>query len=395
MEILPSRTVGGRRRFKRAWVSSRSVTLSLAFLALAAMALMPGCSGDRANGANETASRITSVPAAPVSVAQATVKTVPVEVRVIGNVEAFSTVTVRAQIDGRLERVHFAEGEDVNAGDLLFTIDPRPYEARLQQAQANLARDEAQFANARSQAGRYTELFQAGIVSKDQYEQFHSNSAALEAAVHADKAAVEEARILLGYCTIRSPIAGRTGNLMVHPGNAIKANDAALVVINQVQPIFVDFSVPEQYLPAVKKYFARGKLAVSAVIPQEEQSPLGGSLSFVNNTVDINTGTILLKATFQNPDRRLWPGQFVNVTLRLSEQANAIVIPSQAVQTGQNGNFTFVVKKDSTVEMRPVTAGSTLEGLTVIQKGLSPGETVVTDGQLRLFPGAKIEIKKT
>jgi membrane fusion protein, multidrug efflux system len=351
------------------------------------------CSGKNTGGGNGNAAPLALAPAAPVKVAQASIKTVPLEVRVIGNVEAYSTVTVRAQIDGQLERVYFTEGQNANAGDLLFTIDSRPYQARLQQAQANLARDEAQSANARSQAERYTQLFQAGIVSKDQFEQFHTNAAALDAAVRADKAAVEDARIQLGYCTIRSPIGGRTGNLMMHPGNTIKANDAALVVINQVQPIYVDFSVPEQYLPEVKSHFAHGKLPVRAVIPQEENSPVSGSLSFVNNAVDVNTGTILLKGTFSNADRRLWPGQFVNVILKLSEQANAIVIPYQAVQTGQNGNFVFVVKEDSTVEMRPVSTGSTFEGAIVIQKGLKLGETVVTDGQLRLFPGARIEVK--
>ena len=369
--------------------------LILVAMVLALVSLMLGCSGKTTNGGSGNASPLAIAPAAPVSVAQVSLRTVPMEVRVIGNVEAYSTVTVRAQIDGQLERVYFTEGQDVSAGDLLFTIDSRPYQARLQQAQANLARDEAQSANARSQAERYTQLFQAGIVSKDQFEQFHANAAAFDAAVRADQATVEDARIQLGYCTIRSPIGGRTGNLMVHPGNTIKANHARLVVINQVQPIYVDFSVPEQYLPAVKSYFARGKLPIHAIIPQEENSPASGSLSFVNNTVDSNTGTILLKGTFGNPDRRLWPGQFVNVVLRLSEQSNAVVVPYQAVQTGQNGNFVFVVKENSTVDMRPVSTGNTFEGTTVIQKGLKVGETVVTDGQLRLFPGARIEIKKS
>jgi multidrug efflux system membrane fusion protein len=384
----------GRRSQRRAPELLDARALDALVLIVISVSLLSACSGKPATTGSGNAAPVALAPAAPVRVAEASIKTVPVEVRVIGNVDAYSTVTVRAQIDGQLERVYFTEGQDVDAGDLLFTIDSRPYEARLQQAQANLARDEAQSANARSQAERYTQLFQAGIVSKDQFEQFHTNSAALDAAVRADRAAVEDVRIQLGYCTIRSPIKGRTGNLMVHPGNTIKANDTGVVVINQVQPIYVDFSVPEQYLPSVKSRFARGKLPVRAIVPQQESLPVSGWLSFINNTVDVNTGTILLKGSFSNPDRQLWPGQFVNVVLRLSEQANAVVVPSQAVQMGQNGNFVFVVKENSTVDMRPVATGNTFEGTTVIQKGIKAGETVVTDGQLRLFPGARIEIKK-
>jgi membrane fusion protein, multidrug efflux system len=394
MKSFPSFEQRNRRPRECSALPTISTRLGLAGLILATAALMPACSGNGANGANGgNAAAPPFIPAAPVSVARATLKTVPMEVRVIGNGEAYSTVTVRAQIDGRLERVYFTEGQDVNAGDLLFTIDPRPYQARLQQAQANLARDEAQAKNAQSQVERYTQLYQSGIVSKDQYEQFHTNAEALAAAVRADQAAVEDAQILLGYCTIRAPIGGRTGNLMVHPGNAIKANDAGLVVINQVEPIYVDFSVPEQYLPDIKRYFGRGRLAVRALVPREQGRPADGFLSFVNNNVDTNTGTILLKGTFNNADHRLWPGQFVNVVLRLSQQANAVVVPTQAVQTGQNGNYLFAVKPDNTVEMRPVSPGGAFEGFTVIQKGIKAGETVVTDGQLRLFPGAKVEVK--
>ncbi len=329
----------------------------------------------------------------PVTVAKAIQKTVPVEVRTIGTVEAYSTVTVKSQVDGVIEKVHFQEGQDANARDLLFTIDPRPFEASLKQAEANLARDIAQAKNASAQSERYSSLFQAGIVSKEQYDQFRTNAEALEAAVRADRAAVERAHLELEYTTIRSPIDGRTGTLMVHAGNVVKANDTSLVVIHQVKPIYVDFSVPEQYLAEIKSAASRRKLSVRAIIPQEEKHPAEGMLTFVNNTVDNSTGTILLKAIFENRDNRLWPGQFVNAILTLGAQPGSTVVPSQAVQTGQAGPYVFVVKQDSTVELRSVTPGSATGGETVIEKGVKPGEVVVTDGQLRLVPGAKVEIK--
>jgi multidrug efflux system membrane fusion protein len=293
-----------------------------------------------------------------------------------------------------VQRVYFQEGQDVNAGDLLFAIDSRPFEARLKQAEGTLAKDIAQAKNAQAQAERSAKLFQAGIISKDQDDQFQTNSDALEAAVRADRAAVEDAKVQLGYCTIRSPIAGRTGSLMVHPGNVIKADDASLVVINQITPVYVDFSVPERYLADIKEYQARGKLKVRAIIPQDEQRPAQGWLSFLNNTVDSASGTILLKGTFANSDKRLWPGQFVNVVLTLTTRTNAVVAPTQAVQTGQAGQYVFAVKPDFSVEMRPVVTGTTLGAVTVIEKGLKPGENVVTDGQLLLFPGAKVQVKK-
>lgn len=329
----------------------------------------------------------------PVTVATVTQKTVPVQVRAIGSVEAYSTVTVKSQVDGEIERVYFKEGQDVKTDDLLFAIDARPFEAKLKQAEASLARDIAQAKNAQAQADRYTKLFQDGIVSKEQYDQFHTNADALDAAVRADKAAIENARIDLGYCTVRSHIAGRTGSLMVHQGNVVKANDATLVVINQITPVYVDFSVPEQYLAEIKRHMATGKLKVEAIITHDEQHPLQGTLTFVNNAVDSGTGTILLKGTFANSERRLWPGQFVNVVLTLAQRPNAVVVPSQAVQTGQSGQYVFVVKSDLRVDSRPVALGSSLGGETVIEQGLRPGETVVTDGQLRLVPGAKAKIQ--
>ncbi len=335
-------------------------------------------------------------PPVPVMVATVAQKTVPVQIKAIGNVEAYSTVGVKSQIGGELSQVHFREGQDVKKGDLLFTIDPRPYEAALKQAEANLAKDTAQLDNAREEVRRYAELVKKGYVAQEQYDQIRTNNAALEATVNADKAMVENARLQLKYCYIYSPITGRTGNLQSNQGNLIKANaDTSIVTVNQVQPIYVTFSVPEQYLSDIKKYMASGKLKVGAVIGNEEDRPEEGVLTFVDNTVDVATGTIKMKATFANRERRLWPGQFVNAVMTLTSQPNAIVAPSAAVQTGQKGQFVFVVKSDLTVESRPVNVSRTSGDESVIENGLQPGERVVTDGQLRLVPGAVVEIKQT
>jgi len=335
-------------------------------------------------------------PKPPVPVTAGTViqKTVPVQVRAIGNVEAYSTISVKSQIDGQLIRVHFKEGQDVKKGDILFTIDPRPYEAALKQAEANFAKDSAQLENARVEVSRYAELVKKGYVAQEQYDQIRTNAAALEATVNADKALVENARLQLRYCFIYSPITGRTGNLMANQGNLIKANaDNPMITINQIQPIYVTFSVPEQYLSEIKKYMAGSKVKVEVYVTRDEDHPEEGVLTFVDNTVDMTTGTIKLKGTFANKEKRLWPGQFVNVILTLTTQPNAVVAPSQAIQTGQSGDYVFVIKSDLTVESRPVVIDRTLDGETVVEKGLQPGDKVVTDGQLRLIPGAKVEIK--
>jgi multidrug efflux system membrane fusion protein len=350
------------------------------------ISFIPACSGKPAQ----------PPPKPPVTVTEGTViqKTVPVQIRAIGNVEAYSTISVKSQIGGILTVVHFREGQDVGKGALLFTIDPRTYEAALKQAEANLAKDSAQFQNARVEVRRYEELVKKGYVAQEQYDQIRTNSDALEATVNADKAQVENARLQLKYCYIYSPIAGRTGNLMANQGNLIKANaDTAMVVVNQIQPIYVTFSVPEQYLNDIKKYMAAGKLRVDALISKGDTKPEQGVLTFVDNTVDMATGTIKLKGTFINKDKRLWPGQFVDVLLTLTTQPNAIVVPSQAVQVGQSGAYVFVIKNDLTVESRPVVVDRSLDGESVIANGLQPGEKVVTDGQLRLVPGAKVEIK--
>jgi membrane fusion protein, multidrug efflux system len=330
----------------------------------------------------------------PVSAGTVVQKTVPVQIRAIGNVEAYSTVSVKSQIGGILTRVHFREGQDVNNGALLFTIDPRPYEAALKQAEANLAKDRAQLENARKEVQRYAELAKKGYVAQEQYDQISTNAASLEAIVNADIAVVENARLQLKYCYIYSPITGRTGNLAANEGNLIKANaDTAMVVINQFQPIYVTFSVPEQNLSEIKRYMAEGKLRVEAFLSKEDEKPEQGVLTFVDNAVDLATGTIKLKGTFANKEKRLWPGQFVNVVLTLTSQPNAVVVPSQSIQMGQKGQYVFLIKNDLTVEDRPVVVGRTLNGETVIEKGLQAGETVVTDGQLRIVPGAKVEIK--
>ncbi|MGA8408381.1 MAG: efflux RND transporter periplasmic adaptor subunit [Candidatus Acidiferrales bacterium] len=332
--------------------------------------------------------------AVPVTVAKAEQKTVPINLTAIGTAEAFSTVSIKSQVNAILNEVHFKQGDFVKKGDLLFTLDARPYQSTLAQAQANLARDKAQEELNQVQATRYGKLYAAGVAPKEQYDQMRANADAQEALVHADDAAVESAKLQLQYCTIYSPVDGRTGALQVYPGNLVKENDVpVLVVINEISPIFVDFAVPEQYLGVVKKYMSGGRLQIQAT-PYGDTVPETGYLTFVDNNVDNTTGTIKLKGTFPNGDHRLWPGQFSTVSLRLAEEEKAIVVPSQAVQTGAAGDFIFVVKADDTAESRPVKVARQIDGESVISSGIAPGDTVVTDGQLRLIPGIKVEVKK-
>jgi len=330
----------------------------------------------------------------PVLVGTVTEKTVPVELKVIGNVEAYSTVSIKSRLSGQLVQVNFKEGQDVKQGDLLFVIDPRPYEAALRQVEANLARDKALANKAQADAGRYAELIRKQFVSQQDYEQAKATAESLGATVNAGQVAVQNARLNLSYCYIKAPISGRTGSLIAHQGNMIKENaDTAMLIINQIQPIYVSFAIPEQNLAAVRQYMATEKVPVSAVIAGQENNPEVGVLSFIDNAVDKTTGTILCKATFTNEPKRLWPGLFVNVVVQLSSQPNAILVPSQAIQTSQEGQIVFVVKPDLTVEIRPVEVGRPIDGDVIITKGLKPGERVVTEGQLRLVPGAKVEIK--
>ncbi len=333
--------------------------------------------------------------AVPVIVAGVVRKEVAVELRALGSVQAFSTVSIRAQVTGTLTQIHFKEGQDVKKGDILFTIDPRPLEAALKQAEANLAKDTAQLENARQDARRYAELIKKQMIAQQQYDQVRTNAQALEATVNADRAAVDNARVQLGYCTIRSPLDGRVGSYLVNAGNLVRANDTnAMVVINQVNPIYVGFSVPQQYLTEIKDRMAAGELKVRAVLPEDGSAFEEGRLSFVDNAVDRATATIQLKGTFANRDRRLWPGQFVNVVLVLGTRENVVVVPSQAVQSGQGTQYVYVVKPDLSVEYRPVSVGMSQNGESVIEKGLQPGEKVVTDGQLRLAPGIKVAVKQ-
>ncbi|MGA7920802.1 MAG: efflux RND transporter periplasmic adaptor subunit [Candidatus Acidiferrales bacterium] len=331
--------------------------------------------------------------AVPVTVAKAEQKTVPINLTAIGTAEAFSTVSIKSQVNAVLEQVHFRQGDFVKKGDLLFTLDARPFQSSLAQAQANLARDRAQEELNKVQAARYEKLYAAGVAPKEQFDQMKANADAQEALVHADQAAEQSAKLQLQYCTIYSPVDGRTGALQVYPGNLVKENDVpVLVVINQISPIFLDFAVPEQYLGVVKKYMDRGRLQIEAT-PYGETTAETGYLTFVDNSVDNTTGTIKLKGTFPNNDHRLWPGQFSTVSLRLAEQEKATVVPSQAVQSGASGDFIFVVKSDDTVESRPVKVARQIGGESVISSGVAPGDTVVTDGQLRLIPGIKVQVK--
>lgn len=328
----------------------------------------------------------------PVTVAKAEIKDVPIELTAIGSADAYSSVSIKAQVNAELDQVHITQGQFVKKGDLLFDLDARPFEAALEQAQANLARDKAQAELNNVQAKRYQELYKAGVAPKEQLDTMQANADAQEAAVRADQAAVQSAQLQLDYCKIYAPIDGRTGALQVYPGNLVKQNDVpVLIVINQITPIYVDFAVPEQYLTVVDKFMAQGKLEVEAT-PYGDTKPETGYLTFVDNSVDNTTGTIKLKGTFQNSDHRLWPGQFSNVLLRLAQQEHAVVVPSQAVQTGQKGDFIYVVKSDSSVEQRPVKVARTVGLSSVISNGIEAGETVVTDGQLRLIPGIKVQV---
>jgi len=390
--------------------------LTAAAWAIAAVLALAACSDNAA--ASKTRVQL---PPVPVTIGDVVEKTIPVQLTAVGNAQAYTTVGIKSQINGQLVEVRFKEGQDVHKGDLLFVIDPRPFEAALRQteaalsqrqaevrqAQAAVERDTAQLENARVQERRYRELVDKELIAREQYDTLNTNMTAMQATVEADRAAVENAKaalqaaqanvdnakLQLGYTTIRAPIEGRTGNLLVQNGNILKANDDnPIVVINQIHPIYVSFAVPEQYLSDIKKYSAAGALKVVARLPRQPEPLAAGTLTFVNNAVDQTTATIQLKATFANEDNVLWPGQFLDVSLVITSRT-AIVVPSQAIQPGQQGPYVFVVKPDQTVESRQVTPGARLGAETIVEKGLKPAERVVTDGQLRLVPGARIEAR--
>jgi len=348
-----------------------------------------------ANGCSRSAKK--EAAGAPVLVAKSVATNVPVQIDPppVGHVMAYSTVTIHSQIQGMISEIHFREGQQVKKGDPLFTIDPRPSQAALDQARAALERDQAQLNYAKINFGRDQKLFDQKLISQDELDTNKASLDTLLGTISVDKAAITNALLNLEFCHIRSPIDGKTGSLQAYAGNVVKAPDDILLTINQIHPIYVAFAVPEQYLTEIKKEMHEKKLKVSVAFQNMDVPPPQGELTFIDNSVDETTGTILMKATFPNEDGSLWPGQFVEVELTLSELTNAVVVPSQAVQTGQNGQFIYVVKPDQTVEDRPVTIGIAYQNLTVVEKGLQTGETVVIDGQLRLAPGVKVTVKSS
>jgi multidrug efflux system membrane fusion protein len=365
-----------------------SLPKSIGILIVAALAGTAACKspGDQAAGR--------AMPGSPVSVAQAEQRDVPLEIAAVGRVESIATVSVKAQVGGEVTAIYFKEGQAVRKGDRLFSIDPRPYEIAERQAESLLEKDRALLKNAEADAARYAGLVQKDYVTKEQYDALLANRDVLVAAVKADEASVAKARLDLAYTDVRAPIDGRTGSLLIDAGNIIKANDTVgAVVIEQMSPIYVTFAVPEQHLPAIKAFMAQGRLRTVAAPAGDAVPPVDGVLTFVDNAIDTATGSITLKATFDNRDGKLWPGQFLNVRLTLTTERGVTVVPSQAVQTGQNGEYVYVVKDDLTAEMRPVKLDRTFDGSAIIAEGVKPGERVVTDGQLRLAPGAKVDIK--
>jgi multidrug efflux system membrane fusion protein len=335
-------------------------------------------------------------PAAPVVVASVEQRDVPVQITAIGNVEAYQTVQIRSQVNGQIEEIFFKEGQDVKQGQLLFQLDKRPFQADLEKAIGTLQHDEATAENSRLQAERYTALEKQGIISREQADQFNAQAKADASAVSADKAAVDAARVQLQYTDIKAPIDARTGALLINLGNLVKANDTPfLVQLNQIAPIYVTFSIPEASLSEVRRYSAGHTLKVLAYPKSQSTNPAEGYLSFIDNGVDTQTGTVKLKGTFINKDRRLWPGEFVDVALELTVQKNAIVVPSRAVQIGQQGEYVYVVTPESTAEPRLVKTTGTYQNLTLVADGLKSGERVIVDGQLRVVPNAKVAVQNT
>ena len=361
------------------------VTIGVGLLALA------GCKEATPSARAASASS----PAVPVQIALAVKQDLPIVQGAIGTVQALRTVAVKSQVDGVIAEVHFREGEEVKVGDLLLTLDRRPFENSLRSAQAELANARAEADQAATQLTRYQNLDEQAAISKEQYIQYRTKVETTTAIVQGKAAAVANAELQLGYAQIRAPIAGRTGQLSLHEGALVKANDAAqsIVVINQLEPIFVAYSVPESTLTAIRAAVGAGQIVVTASPHATDLAAAEGKLDFIDNSVDPTTGTILLKAVFANANRTLWPGQFVDIVTRIGIENGTILVPTAAVQVGQRGRHLFVVKADHTVELRSVTAGRTAQGKTVIRKGVTEGETVVTDGQLRLVPGSKIEVK--
>jgi membrane fusion protein, multidrug efflux system len=362
------------------------------FLLFAAVLILPGCAKkDQVVAAATPGGR----PAAPVVVANVEQRDIPIQVRTIGNVEAYQTVQIRSQVNGQIQKISFHEGEDVRKGQLLFQLDKRPFQADLEKATAQEQHDRAAAENSKIEAERYTRLEKQGIVSHEQGDQMRAQAKADAAAVAADAAAINAARVQLQYTDISAPINARAGALLINLGNLVKANDTPyLVQLNQITPIYVTFSAPEANLDEVRHRFASGQQLKILAYPKGDAGDSAvGRLSFIDNEVDTTTGTFKLKGTFQNKDRRLWPGEFVDVALELSTQKNALVVPTKAVQSGQQGDYVYVVTQDNTAEPRPIKAAGVYQNLTVISDGLRPGERVIVDGQLRVAPNAKVTVQ--
>jgi multidrug efflux system membrane fusion protein len=362
---------------------------SILFFPLTAVLLVSGCT-NKVPGGGGSAGR----PPAPVVVASVEQQDIPVQIKAIGNVEAYQTVQIRSQVNGQIQKIFFKEGEDVRQGQPLFQLDKRPFQADLEKAIGQMKRDQAQAENSRMQTERYSSLEKEGIVSHEQGGLLNSQAKADASVVDADKAAVDATRVQLQYTDIVAPINARAGALMINLGNLVKANDTPyLVQLNQVTPIYVTFFVPEANLDRVRQRFSAGQLKVLAYPKGQSDSPVEGQLTFIDNGVDTTTGMFKLKATFQNKDRRLWPGQFVDVALQLSIQKNAVVVPTKSIQTGQQGEYVYVVRADSTAESRPVKTVGVYQNLTIISDGLNAGEQVIVDGQLRVAPNAKVVVQ--
>jgi len=355
--------------------------------------LLTGCSGDPA--AEEQKGR--QPPSVPVTVAQVETKDMPVQVKTTGSVEAYATVAVKSRVSGEIMAVHFREGQEVKEDDLLFTVDKAPFEVALKEAQANLERDQALARKAENDVRRNAPLVEKEHISRQTYEQLLIAADAARATVKADHAVIENLRLQLTYCSIKAPISGRTGSLLIQKGNLVKGNDENkhMVTINQIEPIYVSFTVPEQYIGEINRGMSRGEMSVQVAVSETSPrvEPISGTITFLDNSADKDTGTIRLKGTFANEDRRLWPGQIVSVVLTLGIQPNVLTVPNQAIQTGQSGRYAFVVNSEQKVELRSVVVNRTTNGEAIVDRGLSPGETVVTDGQLLLTPGARVAIK--
>lgn len=364
-------------------------TLPAIFGAFLAACALGACSDK--NGAQAEAKK--SPPSVPVLVAQVVEKRMPLRLHAIGNVETIASVAVKARVDGQITHVHVRDGQDVAAGDLLFQLDPKPYQSQLDQAQANLDHDQAQLDYLKGQEERYQDLLKQNFVSKEGYAQVAANFRGAEASVKADQAAVQHARVNLGYTTIKAPIQGRVGKVMLSEGNLVKGNDTVqMLVINQLSPIYVSVAVPQQYLNEIRLLHKAAPLRVEAALDKGGKT-LVGKLAFIDNSVDVSTGTIKLRGIFENREKELWPGQFVDAWVSLRDDDKALVVPTQALQTGPKGQYVYVVKADSSAELRSVEVARTEGEETVLTSGVNAGETVVVDGASRILPGTRVSTK--